>query len=266
MRDTRGKRSPIQETRLRQGGEGLRTALAQEFERAYFGIGYGGATLVAGALFLVFHSLGLLARPVLSGVVVVVIGATIAWWSARRLFKQGRPLKLSLDGEEHVADSFRQLQAKGYRVFHDMPSRIRPGSNIDHVVVGEAGVFVIETKTRSKAPTDRVRYDGTAVYLAGGPPDTSPIDQARAAAKEIEQLLRSAGRQIMARPVVLFPGWYIDVGGGTHWKHTVCVTNNKYFINGLLNGKLPQSLSQDEIAFISATLDAVARGAMTRML
>lgn len=264
MPDKWGKRSPIQEVRSRQGGEGLRAALAREFERASYGLGFGGALFTVGILILISELLHFPSRPYVTACVYIVFGIAIGYVSARRLFRRGRPLKLGLDGEEHVADTLRELEANGYRVFHDLPSRTRPGSNIDHVVIGAAGVFVLETKTRSKTSSDRVRYDGTAVYLADGPPDTSPIDQVKAAAKEVEQLLHSAGRSIVARPVVLFPGWYIDVGGGRHWKHAVCVTNNKYFVKGLLEEKLPRSLSQDEIAFISTTLDAAARGAMTR--
>ena len=265
MRDKRGKRSPIQEIRTRQGGEGLRAALAQEFERAFFGISYGGAIATVGILTIAYHWIGTPLHPYVWGASLIGVGAVIALLSIRRLFRRGRPLRLGMEGEEHVADTFRELEANGHSVFHDLPSRVRPGSNIDHVVVGAAGVFVVETKTRSKAPGDRVRYDGNAVYLANSPADTAPIDQVRAAAREVEQLLRSAGRKIAVRPVVLFPGWYIDVGGGTHWKHTVCVTNNKYFVHGLLGDKLLRLLSQDDVSFISTTLDAAARGSMTSM-
>src|SRR5207249_11066461 len=71
-----------------------------------------------------------------------------------------------LRGEQAVAEALndRSLVAASYTAFHDVQS---DGDwNIDHVVVGPGGVFVIETKSRSrrKAKFDQqehvVTFDG----------------------------------------------------------------------------------------------------------
>ena len=48
-------------------------------------------------------------------------------------------------GEERTAELLRPLEAQGFRVIHDrrMP---RSKANIDHIVIGPPGVFVVETK------------------------------------------------------------------------------------------------------------------------
>jgi hypothetical protein len=48
-------------------------------------------------------------------------------------------------GEERTGQILRPLEGEGFRVIHD---RLIPGSraNIDHIVVGPPGVFVVETK------------------------------------------------------------------------------------------------------------------------
>lgn len=48
-------------------------------------------------------------------------------------------------GEERTAALLRPLEAQGFRVIHDrrMP---RSKANIDHIVIGPPGVFVVETK------------------------------------------------------------------------------------------------------------------------
>jgi hypothetical protein len=59
-------------------------------------------------------------------------------------------LPVGLRGEQAVAEALAQdlIVMAGYRSFHDVPG---DGEwNVDHVVVGPAGVFVIETKARSR--------------------------------------------------------------------------------------------------------------------
>ena len=59
-----------------------------------------------------------------------------------------RSWAVGAEGELRTADLLAQLEAQGYRVLHD---RRMPGTraNIDHVVVGPTGVFVVETKSWS---------------------------------------------------------------------------------------------------------------------
>jgi len=51
------------------------------------------------------------------------------------------------------------------------------------VLIGPAGVFTVETKTRTKPHGDaRVTFRGEALLVAGFEPDRDPIVQARAQA------------------------------------------------------------------------------------
>ena len=54
------------------------------------------------------------------------------------------------------------LRAQGYAVFHDIPG---DGFNVDHALIGPAGIFAIETKTRAK-PADLAEILDTLVTLA----------------------------------------------------------------------------------------------------
>ncbi len=49
-------------------------------------------------------------------------------------------------GEERTAELLRTLEPRGYRAIHD---RLVPHSqaNIDHIVIGPPGIFVVETKS-----------------------------------------------------------------------------------------------------------------------
>ncbi len=73
-----------------------------------------------------------------------------------------RAWKTGAIAEEHVGRVLDQLEQDGFRVLHD---RRRPGGrdNIDHIVIGPTGVFVVETK--HYAATVRVR--GGELFIAG---------------------------------------------------------------------------------------------------
>jgi hypothetical protein len=80
---------------------------------------------------------------------VVLSGPTLAW-------------RTGALGEERTAELLRPLGAQGFRVIHD---RLIPGSraNIDHIVVGPPGVFVVETKSY----TGKLRVRGREIWIAG---------------------------------------------------------------------------------------------------
>ncbi len=143
------------------------------------------------------------------------------------------------------------LRAKGYRVLHDIAG---PDFNVDHVIVGPAGIFTIETKTRSK-PMDenaKIMYDGNAIRVASERPFDDPLTQARAQARWVSSLLND-GRttQVTARPVVVFPGWYVEQKGPrSNWD--VWVINPKA-LDGFLTNE-PHILSP---AFIDSTANAL---------
>jgi hypothetical protein len=93
----------------------------------------------------------------------------------------------------------------------------QPVANIDHVLIGPAGVLVIETKTISK-PSGRkaiVRFDGERLLVDGRPLDRDPIAQARRNAADVRAMIQGAlgandASNIPVRPVVLFPGWWVE--------------------------------------------------------
>src|SRR5690606_17037137 len=94
--------------------------------------------------------------PVFGGAAAV---CTVMAW---RVGQKIRTTRLGLLGEQSVAEQLQSLWTDGYRIFHDVPG---DGEwNVDHVVVGPAGVFAIETKARTKRPGNRGERDYEAVF------------------------------------------------------------------------------------------------------
>jgi hypothetical protein len=118
---------------------------------------------------------------------------------------------------------------------------------------------MIETKTISK-PNGRealVEYDGERVTIAGFSPDRDPIRQAKALSHWLEDLIKeSTGRSFGVRPVVLYPGWYVNKQPkGTN----VWVLNPKALPSFLDHESA--SLSPEDVHLVSYHLSRYVRGA-----
>lgn len=126
-----------------------------------------------------------------------------------RLFRHSQDLYLGLDAELAVGQELNSLMLDGYRIFHDFPAE---NFNIDHVVIGTNGVFAVETKGRVKQMNGDVKivYDGEGLKFPTHY-EQEPLEQAKRQAVWLAKWLTSAvGAQVTVKPVLAFPGWYIE--------------------------------------------------------
>lgn len=157
------------------------------------------------------------------GVFVIVTGAYVIGtgiWGyprIRRAQRKIRHLKQGRDGERAVAEYLDTLRDEGFRVLHDIQG---DNFNVDHVLIGPRGIYTVETKTISKpngsSTPPRVTYDGEGIRLGTFEPSRNPVIQAKAQATWLRHLLEeSTGKSFTVRPVVVFPGWYVEQPKGT---------------------------------------------------
>jgi hypothetical protein len=80
-----------------------------------------------------------------AGLVGLVAAALVGWWLRFRPSEQARSWRRGAEGERHTARLLDRLTGDGYVVFHDLAV---PGSlaNVDHLVIGSTGLFVIDSK------------------------------------------------------------------------------------------------------------------------
>jgi hypothetical protein len=186
--------------------------------------------------------------------VAVVFIAFAAW-----RYVQQRPhmkaLRLGSEGERAVGEYLDRLREKGYRVFHDV---LAEGFNIDHVLVGPSGVYSIETKTRSKPVRGdaRVRFDGAVLTVAGFEPERDAIVQAKAQARWLSALIAdTTDRRLFVKPVVLFPGWFVEAAPGSQAQ--AWVLEPKALPTYLDNE--PTRLSKEEVALVAKSISMHVR-------
>ena len=88
-----------------------------------------------------------------AGLVGLTVAALVGWQLRFRPSEQARTWQRGAQGERRTARLLRRLPRHGFVVFHDLAV---PGSqaNVDHLVIGPTGVFVIDSKqwTGSVAP------------------------------------------------------------------------------------------------------------------
>jgi len=225
MREKQQTRSPVG-TPLPQAGESGERQFAEQLDEIAVSLGM--------ALLLILFALIEWLRywkniPPSPKFVSIVCGTGLVYcvWRIQKQIPKLRQLRRGINGEKAVAEVLDGLRSKGYRVFHDVSGN--GDWNIDHVLIGPAGIFSIETKTRSKPLRGKtsVRFDGKTILINGKEADRDPVAQAKAGAKEIKEVLKEmTGKDVWVQPVVLFPGWWVDEAGE---KNGVYVSNETFF-------------------------------------
>jgi hypothetical protein len=116
-------------------------------------------------------------------------------------------------GEQWTGRTLRELESQGWRIFHDLATS---QGNIDHVVVGPGGVFLLDSKRWRGSVT--VEGD-SAVVSRREDPDlhwrfTSPA-HVKGLAVEVSQAIRTATRAtVWVTPVIVVWGEFAQVVAG----------------------------------------------------
>jgi hypothetical protein len=178
-------------------------------------------------------------------------------YTALRIYKAWprlQALKLSRDGEKAVGQFLEGLRERGYRVFHDV---VGDNFNLDHILIGPAGIFAIETKTHSKADGNpHVVFDGERILVNGIEPERDQVVQARAQVSWLRELLaESTGRNFEVRGVIVYPGWFVEYTGPK--ERSLWVLNPKALPT--FPDHEPMRLSQEDIQLASFHLSRFIR-------
>lgn len=222
-RDKTVKLPVDREQMLRLPGYGLQ----EEIRNAQLDMfaGMTMAVVIVALPFAVYAAIAFVKSGDFPWLVVACIAIGVPFYAAKtvRLVKKLTRLRLGYVAELATAAELMLLQAKGYQVFHDIQA---DKFNVDHLVVGPNGVFAIETKGRHKRLHDAkatnsgngsgqkghevVYKNGQLVFPSWS--ESAPLEQTDRQAKWVSQWLsKSTGFEVVAMPVLVFPGWYIRV-------------------------------------------------------
>jgi hypothetical protein len=208
---SRTRRNPLNRNLLRSPGQSLQAQIDELTTdlMAHVGLLIAIGPLVANLVYATWLIEGRLrAMTVAIGLVVFLGSCIYVGQRIRQHWKELLKLKLGLDAEEAIGQELNYLMPLGFRVFHDIPCK---DFNIDHVVVGASGLFVVETKGRSKPLEEsEVTFDGERLQFPGWR-EAAPIRQVVASTRWLEEWISSAiGEKVRATSVLAIPGWYIE--------------------------------------------------------
>ena len=217
-RKRRNVRPPVSEKMLRPPGESLRLKIQKLDEKINECF---AACMMAGALMGVFmfsypKDLKVIPPLVAVLILVVMLSPIVAFYSIRgfKALTERTNYQLGFDGERFVGELLNQLMLEGCHVFHDFPADKK--WNIDHIIVAPTGVFVVETKTLRKQDAPPGKRDNTIVYDGAQlefPHETHDwgLQQAKDNARWLSTWLGSAtGEKVFVRPILTFPGWWVE--------------------------------------------------------
>jgi Nuclease-related domain len=80
------------------------------------------------------------------GLVGLAAAALVGWRQRFRSSEQARTWQRGAHGERHTARLLGRLHRDGFVVFHDLAVPGNTSANLDHLVIGPSGVFVIDSK------------------------------------------------------------------------------------------------------------------------
>lgn len=130
------------------------------------------------------------------GMLLIAAAFIFAIWSWIKGFRKVERFFVGARGEERVSEILKKLP-DAYHVFNDF---VVGRKHIDHVIVGPAGVFAVETKCWS----GKVSIEDGHILVGGELPDRSPITQVKREAEEVRRALLKEGWRGDVTPILVF--------------------------------------------------------------
>ena len=181
---------------------------------------------------------------------VVLAYASFNFWSS---YPKLNKLSHASESEQRVGQLLEGLREQGYRVFHDLQI---DDIHLDHVVVGGAGVFTIETYALASREVGDLHFNGEQVLINGQPLPQNPVIQAKSQANHLKRSLKeNVGKEFDVWPVVLFPGWNIEQPASAF--REIWVLESKA-LPAFLAGK-PKVLSDEQMKVVSGQISLFLR-------
>lgn len=219
-------RDPVEFKLLRSPGESLRRRMAK-FDENLLELLMSAALaplIIAVAFFWVLAQIApttpLVPALSLMGAILVFSCVISGRWLWSKFIRY-RNDQLGLLGERTVAEALSPLLREGYHIFHDVPaSAATRVFNLDHVVVGPTGLFLVETKTRRKGRARPgfkdhvVTYDGRQLIWPWAE-DHYGLEQAESEARWLSEWINKlTGFDLTPRPILALPGWWVKESPG----------------------------------------------------
>lgn len=204
------KVSPLKAKPLRQAGQSVQEEIDKLIDE---GVLFYVMLPVMLTAFAVYEWYRYLKELPYAPVAATIIAVLTILYSTKKVLEYRKKLKIlrqGRDGEKAVGQFLEILREDGCTVFHDI---VGDKFNIDHIVVSEKGIYLIETKTYSKPSKGepKIHFDGEKIKIDGIGDKSEILKQVDAGSTWLKEILKeSTGKEFKIKPVILFPGWFVE--------------------------------------------------------
>jgi hypothetical protein len=139
-----------------------------------------------------------------AGLLCLVVAALVGWRLRFRPSEQAHTWQRGAHGERHTARLLDRLTHDGFVIFHDLAVPGNTRANVDHLVIGPTGVFVID----SKQWTGSVLQGADGLVWHNHYPLDRTLEKVRWEAQQVSRLLGSR-----AAALLCIHGAHVHSGG-----------------------------------------------------
>jgi hypothetical protein len=175
-----------------------------------------------------------------AGLLGLAVAVLVGWRLRFRLSEAARSWQHGAAGERRTARLLRRLARDGFVVFHDLAAPGSTRANLDHLVIGPSGVFVID----SKQWTGELRQGADGLVWH----NHYPLDRTLAMVRwEAEAVSRVLGTRVHA--LLCVHGAHVD-GSGLHAQDVAIVPASR--LRAALG--VDQVLSDNDVELLANTV------------
>ncbi|MBR6586876.1 MAG: NERD domain-containing protein [Kiritimatiellae bacterium] len=210
-------RMPFEVTKIRRrpgqsAGERWRTIVDKETDTVVPVLSCMAALL----LVVLYQTLGIV-LPVWLLVLLFLAAICWLWFRVLKIRRGVKTWRLGENGEQYVGQTLeKDMRPLGYDVFHDVV--IKKGGrtfNLDHVLIGPNGVYLVETKAWRKPEkgSPEIEYTDGRLYKMGQAIRDDTVKEVSSLAKAANKLFfELTGRSYYVKPILVVAGWFCKCG------------------------------------------------------
>lgn len=141
------------------------------------------------------------------------LAALFAAYRLVRTILARRQVEFVRDANVAVGHQLQRISMGANRVFHD----VRTSAGIvDHVLVGQTGIYAINVIARRARKHGEVRLDGNELQFSNADKAATIVAIVASTARLEKEIVKLLGHRIRVRSVIAVPGWEIGAQASEH--------------------------------------------------
>ena len=157
----------------------------------------------------------------------LVLATGYATYQLVNTFFAKRQVQFVRDANIAVGHQLQQLTANGTRVFHDVATT---AGVVDHVVVGQNGLYAINVVARRSGKPAQVEMNGNALKFSNSKIEYPVADISAKTSRLAKDFRKLLGHAVRVRSVIALPGW--KIGEQLHDDHLLVGENTLAMFSG----------------------------------